>query len=125
MALDPVEAAFRNLRPPEVEPVDLPAWSPTGAPDQESVNRFRQAMGDIGDVSPADRVWNMVQGWSDSVRVHTDQLTDKLRSNAKSMDMVTLLDMQIQVHKINMTQNLMAKAGSSVYDATNSLLRGQ
>ncbi|MCD8351831.1 MAG: hypothetical protein LUC93_14585 [Planctomycetaceae bacterium] len=123
MSLEPIDVAFRNAPRRVDAPAELPAWTPTGSADSESVNRFRVALGDTGDANPSERVWGMIDGWNESVHRTGTELSKTL--NKPDVSEVDLLRLQVECHRITMTQNLMAKAGASVNETTQALLRGQ
>ncbi len=103
----------------------LPAWGPTGEARADDVNRFRTAMGDIGDAKPADRVWNLIETWNAEAREKIIHLSQQLGEGLEPVSITQLLHMQIQAHEVTMTQSLMAKAGATVNETTQALLRGQ
>lgn len=126
MALEPIDIAFRGADAAAASaPVDLKPWGPTGEASEEDVNRFRIAMGDLGEAKPADRLWGMVEDWNASVREKVANLSDTVGKGMNELTTQELLGLIVKSHEITMAQSLMAKVGASVNDTSNALLRGQ
>lgn len=126
MALEPIDIAFRNAPSSQMEDsgVGLPAWKPTGNADPGDVNRFRAALGDLGEARPAERIWNLISGWNEEVKTGMNTMAASL-SREEPLSELDLMALNIKCHSIVLTQHIMAKVGSSINDTYSALVRGQ
>lgn len=126
MALEPIDIAFRNAPSsrPEESGVGLPAWKPTGDADPGDVNRFRVALGELGEARPAERIWGMISGWNEAVKTDMHTMAAALNQEPPLSE-IDMMRLNIKSHSITLTQSIMAKVGSSLNDTYSALVRGQ
>lgn len=122
-AIDPMSVAFRNA-PQSPADGGLPSWGPTGEASPDDINRFQAALGDIGDARPVERLWDIARDWNAGVKEDVLSIS-RTMANFDNISIQELLKVQIQVHSITMAQSLMAKAGATVNETSQALLRGQ